>query len=240
MAASLAAAVAVTVALSLVIGATSLRLRGVAFTFATLFFQELMLLILRKLPFAGGPGGLVLQQIPPIRLAHVMMVATAAGATVAFALIRRSRLGVRVLALKGDEAAAAAVGIDATRVKLALFCASAGIAGLVGAVHGLFTASLYPDVVFSVDISLVALAVPLIGGVATATGPLLGALLYVGIRELLQVYAPGLHLTIVGLLILAVILFLRDGLVGGFARLWHRLAGAKPAGGSSALGEEEA
>jgi len=95
-------------------------------------------------------------------------------------------------------------------------------------------------VVFSVDISLVALAVPLIGGVATATGPLLGALLYVGIRELLQVYAPGLHLTIVGLLILAVILFLRDGLVGGFARLWHRLAGAKPAGGSSALGEEEA
>lgn len=56
MAAALGAAVAVTGLASLVIGATSLRLHGTAFTFATLFFQELVLLVLRKLPFTGGPG----------------------------------------------------------------------------------------------------------------------------------------------------------------------------------------
>jgi branched-chain amino acid transport system permease protein len=203
---------------SLVIGATSLRLRGTAFTFATLFFQELVLLIVRKLRFAGGPGGIVLEEILPIWLPHVLMMAAAAGATIALIVVRQTRMGLRVLAIKDDETAATAVGINATRLKLLLFCASAGIAGFTGAVHGLFASSLFPNVVFAIDLSIVALAVPLIGGAGTASGPVVGALLYVLIRELLQVIAPGLHLTIVGLLLLAVILFMRDGVVVALAR----------------------
>ncbi len=233
MAAALVAAVATAALASLVIGATSVRLRGTAFTFATLFFQELVLLVLRKLRFTGGPGGLVLSEILPVWLPHVMMMALAAGATVAVAILTRSRFGVRVLAIKHDETAAAAVGIDATRVKLLLFCASAAVAGLAGAVHGLFAASLYPDVVFSVDISLVALAVPLIGGVATASGPVAGAIVYVGIREALQLVAPGLHVTIVGLLLLGVVLFMNQGVAVAIVRAVHRsgrrAARARPA-----------
>jgi branched-chain amino acid transport system permease protein len=235
MAPALLIAIAAAVVASLIIGATSLRLRGTAFTFATLFFQALTLLILRKLPFAGGPGGIVLQEILPIWLPYVMMIALAAGATIVVALLRRSRTGIRVLALKGDETAAAAIGIDATRLKLALFCASAAIAGLAGAAHAIFAASLYPDVVFAVDISLIALAVPLIGGVATATGPVVGALLYVGIREVLQVIAPGLHLTIVGLLLLAVVLFLREGVGPALSRTLRRIA--RPSGSATAATE---
>lgn len=231
MAGALAAAMVASVLASLVIGATSLRLRGTAFTFATLFFQELVLLLLRKLPFTGGPGGLVLDQILPLWVPYVMMIAVAAGSTILLALTRRSRLGIRVLAIKNDEVAAAAIGIHATRLKLILFCASAGIAGLVGAIHGLYAASLYPDTVFSVDISLIALAVPLIGGVATVSGPLVGAVLYVGIREVLQVIAPGAHLVIVGLLLLAVILYMRDGVVVEIARRRRRRRDAVLAGG---------
>jgi branched-chain amino acid transport system permease protein len=231
---ALGVAIAASVAASLVIGATSLRLRGTAFTFATLFFQELVLLILRKLPFTGGPGGLVLNQILPLWMPYVMMIAAAAGATLVLAFTRRSRLGIRVLAIKHDEVAAAAIGIHATRLKLVLFCLSAAIAGVVGAIHGLYAASLYPDTVFSVDISLIALAVPLIGGVATVSGPLVGAVLYVGIREVLQVIAPGAHLAIVGLLLLAVILFMRDGVVVEIARRWRlRRTNAGSAGAST-------
>lgn len=219
---ALVVSLAVVLAASLVIGATSLRLKGIAFTFTTLFFQALALLILRKLPFAGGPGGLVLQEILPIWLPHVMMMAVAGGGTIAVLLLRRSRLGIRVLAIKNDELAAVSVGIDATRLKLVLFATSAALAGLAGATHALFAASLYPDVVFAVDTSIVALAIPLIGGVATAAGPVLGAVLYVGIREILQVIAPGLHLTIVGLLLLAVILFMRDGVAPTLARVAKR------------------
>jgi branched-chain amino acid transport system permease protein len=213
IAVSILAGAGATIAVFLIVGATSLRLRGISFTFATLFFQDLVLLILRKLPFTGGPGGLVLQEILPVWQPYTMMIAVGAAATIAIHLVRRSQFGIRALAIRSDESAAEAVGIDATRLKLILFCASAAIAGLTGAIHGIFAASLYPDEVFSIDISIVALAVPLIGGVATASGPVIGALLYVGIREALQVIAPSLHLTVVGLLILAIVLFLRDGIV---------------------------
>jgi branched-chain amino acid transport system permease protein len=210
---------------SLVIGATSLRLRGTAFTFATLFFQELTLHVLRKVPATGGPGGLALQDILPIWLPQLLMIALACAGTIIMLVLRRSRTGIRLLAIKGDETAGLSLGIDSARLKLALFCTSAAIAGAAGAVHGLFTASLYPDVVFSVDVSLIALAVPLIGGVATASGPALGAVLYVGIGEILQIFAPSLHVAVVGLLLLLVILFMPAGL-GPF--LMQRLGRHKP------------
>ncbi len=213
---------------SLVIGATSLRLKGTSFTFATLFLQEIVLLLVRKLPFAGGPGGIVLEEIFPVWLPHVLMMAVAGGATLAVLILRRTRTGLRVLAMRDDEGAAAAIGIDATRVKIALFCASAAIAGLTGAVHGIFASSLFPNVVFSIDLSIIALAVPLIGGAGTAMGPVLGALIYVGLREILQVLAPNLHLTIVGLVLLGVILFMRDGIAPALSRLLGRRGARAP------------
>jgi branched-chain amino acid transport system permease protein len=73
--------------------------------------------------------------------------------------------------------------------------------------------------------------VPLIGGVATGMGPLVGAALYVGLREFLQIVAPGLHLVIVGLLILLVVLYLRDGVAPSVARLLRRRPA--PAGAAS-------
>jgi branched-chain amino acid transport system permease protein len=198
---------------SLVIGATSLRLRGTAFTFTTLFFQALTLSAIRKIPATGGPGGLALQEILPIWLPQVLMIGFACAATLIMLVVRRSRIGTRLLAIKGDETAALSLGIASARLKLALFCGSAAIAGAAGAVHGLFAASLYPDVVFSVDVSLVALAVPLIGGVATVFGPLLGAIFYVGVGEILAIYAPSFQLAAVGMMLLIVILFMPMGLV---------------------------
>ena len=202
---------AAAVVASLVIGATSLRLRGVAFTFATLFFQEIALQAVCKIPATGGPGGLALQDIFPIWLPQALMIVLACVATILMAATRRSRFGIRLLAIKGDESAALALGVPAARMKLIVFCVSAAIAGAAGAIHGLFTASLYPDVVFNVDVSLTALAAPLIGGVATASGPALGAVLFVGIGEILEVYAPSFHTAAIGLLLLLVILFMPAG-----------------------------
>jgi branched-chain amino acid transport system permease protein len=197
----------------------------VAFTFATLFFQELALLFTRKLEVTGGSGGLVLQTILPVWLPHTLMVLTATGATIAMLFLLNSRAGIRLLAIKDDEDAAAAIGIEAAPRKVIVFCASAAICGLVGAIHALFTSGLYPEIVFQVDLSLVALAVPLIGGVGTAFGPVLGALLYMGAREMLQIVAPSLHLIIVGLLILLVTLFMRAGIGPELWRLMRRMRG---------------
>ena len=222
MAPALLAGPAVALLASFVIGATSLRLRGVAFTFATLFFQELALLVLRKMPISGGPGGLALQDIVPIWLPQLLMIVLACGATIVMVALRGSRTGIRLLAIKGDETAALSLGIGAARMKVALFCVSAAIAGGAGAIHGLFTASLYPDVVFNVDVSLIALAVPMIGGVATAMGPVVGAVLYVCIGEAFAIFAPSLHVVAVGTLLLLVILFMPTGLAPFIAQRLRR------------------
>ncbi len=226
----------VAVAASLVIGATSLRLRGAPFTFATLFLQELALLVVRKIPATGGPGGLALQDIFPIWLPQALMIVLACAATILMAILRRSRLGMRLLAIKGDETAAVALGVPSGRLKLGVFCLSAAIAGGAGAIHGLFTASLYPDVAFNVDVSLTALAGPMIGGVATATGPALGALLYVGVGELLEIFAPGLHTAVIGLLLLLVILFMPNG-IGPFLASRLRSRGARGERVGAAVGK---
>lgn len=235
---SLLAAAGVTAFASLLIGATSLRLRGTAFTFATLFLQELVQLLVRKLSFAGGPGGLVLEEILPLWLPHVLMIGVAALATLTVLFFRRTRTGLRAQALRDDEGAAGAIGIPGTRLKLALFCASAAFAGATGAVHGIFASSLFPGVVFSIDLSIVALAVPLIGGSGTTVGPVVGAVLYVLLREILQVVAPNLHLAIVGAVLLATVLFLRDGIVPALMRGLARRRGASRA--SPAVREREA
>ena len=189
--------------------------------------QAVFHLFFRKLPFAGGPGGIVLEEIFPLWLPHVLMMAVAGGATMLVLVFRRSRTGLRVLAMRDDEGAASAIGIDATRVKIVLFCASAAIAGLTGAVHGVFASSLFPNEVFSIDLSIIALAVPLIGGSGTALGPVLGAFIYVGLREILQVLAPNLHLTLVGIVLLLVILFMRDGIAPALARLFRLRPGGR-------------
>jgi len=214
--ASIPAAVA-----SLLIGATSLRLRGIAFAFSTLFFQEIAALVVKKLKFTGGSAGIVLNDILPIVQPYLAMVVMALVLTIAIIVVRAT-VGVRLLAIKDDETAAVASGVPTNKFKLLLFLASAGTAGAVGGIHGVFSASLYPEVVFSIDISLIALAVPLIGGAATAMGPVLGAVLYVAVREFLQVTAPSMSVTITGLLILLCILFIPEGCIGGLNRLADR------------------
>jgi branched-chain amino acid transport system permease protein len=232
---SLLAGAATALIASLIIGATSLRLRGTAFTFTTLFFQALALLVLRKIPATGGPGGLALQEILPIWLPQGLMIGLACAASLIMLVVRRSRTGIRLLAIKGDETAALSLGIASARLKLALFCGSAAIAGAAGAVHGLFTASLYPEVVFSVDVSLTALAVPLIGGVTTVSGPLVGAIFYVGIGELLAIFAPSFQLAAVGAMLLIVMLFMPMGLVPFLTQRLQRKS--QPAAPSTPLSE---
>ncbi len=217
---ALVAAAAAAVVGSLAIGLPSLRLRGVAFTFATLFFQEIVgLLVSRGGTLTGGAAGLVLTEITPLRIPYVLMLAVAWLAAVGTWLLRRSVTGLKAFAISDDELAAATAGVPTTRYKLTLFCASGAVAGIVGALHALFSASVYPQVVFSVDVSLVALTLPLIGGIGTAAGPVIGALFYMGLREFLQVQAPSLHLMVLGLLIVLTVLFFPGGLVGGVRRL---------------------
>jgi branched-chain amino acid transport system permease protein len=208
---------------SLVVGVTSLRLQGVAFTFATLFFHALLALVVRQFNFTGGAAGLVLNQIVKPNVTYYAAVGVLLLLMFVFILLVRYN-GVRIFATRDDETAAATYGIQTSNLKLYLFCISAAAAGLVGGIHGIFLASIYPDEIFSLNTSLTAVAVPLIGGIATATGPLIGALVLISLRELLQATAPAANVAITGVMIVLIVLFMPGGLVtlGQRIRAWVR------------------
>lgn len=209
------AGVAAAMAASLVIGLPSLRLRGIAFAFATIFFQAIALIVAEKaVPVTGGSQGLASAEIMPIDDLLVAMVLVAGSATLVVHVLRRSRLGLRLLAIREDETAARAIGIPTVRLKLAAFALSAAFAGAAGAVHGFFLATLFPLSVFDISTSVEPLVLALLGGSASAFGPVVTGGIYAFSQEALQQLGSELQLSLLGALLVLVVLFARDGLAG--------------------------
>lgn len=209
-----AGAAAATVA-SMLIGLPSLRLRGIAFAFATIFFQAIALIVAEKaVSITGGSQGLASVEIVPIDELLVAMAAIAGVATLVVHLLRASRLGLRLLAIREDETAARAIGIPTIRLKLGAFAVSAAFAGAAGAVHAFFLATLFPLSVFDISTSIDPLVVALLGGSASAFGPVVTGAVYALSQESLQHLGSELQLSLLGVLLVLVVLFARDGLAG--------------------------
>ena len=208
---------------ALVVGAPALRLRAVTFAIATLALAEAAritvgnsLPTVTALPAAALRGyGLTSRYL----LALGVLLLTLAVA----ALLCRSRLGLAMDAVRQDEAAARAVGINAFRLKLLAFVLSATLAGLAGGSFAYFHVSYYPTLPFSPEWTFDALVVTFVGGVGTLAGPILGAAFFVLAQELLAGSFPGLHLLLFGVLFIAVVLAAPGGLMALQARLRARL-----------------
>jgi branched-chain amino acid transport system permease protein len=132
-----------------------------------------------------------------------------------------SRWGYRWRGLHADEDAARALGVPALQSKVLVVAISAGLGGVGGGLFGLMQGSLFPDSVMGVRVSIDILIAPIIGGLGSAFGPIIGAFFVVPLLEFSNVLAQrtgffGLNTLINGMLILAVITFLPDG-------LWPRL-----------------
>ncbi|MGH3358183.1 MAG: branched-chain amino acid ABC transporter permease [Nocardioidaceae bacterium] len=215
----LAGAMAATVA-SVLIGLPSLRLRGIAFAFATIFFQAIALIVAEKaVSITGGSQGLASVEIMPIDDLLVAMAAIAGAATLVVHLLRASRLGLRLLAIREDETAARVIGIPTVRLKLGAFAVSAAFTGAAGAVHAFFLATLFPLSVFDISTSIDPLVVALLGGSASAFGPVVTGAVYALSQESLQHLGSELQLSLLGGLLVLVVLFARDGLAGILTRL---------------------
>ncbi len=124
-----------------------------------------------------------------------------------------SRLGLGIRAVREDEAAAEATGVSALRHKLLALALSTALAGLAGGAFAYYHVSYYPQHTFSPAWTFDAVLMSYIGGVGTVHGPVLGALFYVILRELLAVKLVEFHLIIFGVLFMLVVLFLPGGLV---------------------------
>jgi branched-chain amino acid transport system permease protein len=135
------------------------------------------------------------------------------------ALLIPSRVGLGIRAVREDEAAAEATGVGALRHKLLALTISTALAGLAGGAFAYYHVSYYPQHTFSPAWTFDAVLMSFVGGVGTVHGPVLGALFYVILRELLAVKLAEFHLIVFGILFMLVVLFLPGGLVEAWSRI---------------------
>ena len=220
---AMAAAVTVSGVAAFLVGLPSLRVSGLAFAFTTLFFLEICrLTVTLWTPVTGGGAGVYATRLFDANHMYYLMVGAALLTTLVVLVVRHSQVGRELVAIREDEEAAESIGINATKLKLITFTASGALAGFVGAVHGAFLGYLLPMSVFVLELTLIAIALPLIGGMGTVTGPVVAGLGYSYLREQFQVQAPSLHLILLGAAVVLVVLFMPRGIVPATAGLYDR------------------
>jgi len=217
------AGAAVATAFALLIGAAAFRLRGAYFAIGTLALGEILRTtannVLSEISTLPTPA------IAAYRLSHryYLALALAALAVAAVALLAVSRQGLGMQAIREDEEAAEAAGVGALSLKLLALAVSTSLAGLAGGLFAYYHISYYPSHPFSPHWTFDALLMTFIGGVGTLQGPVLGAVLYVVLKEYLALRWVDFHLLIFGVLFIAIVLLLPGGLVQAAARarrLW--------------------
>jgi branched-chain amino acid transport system permease protein len=216
---AMAAGAALATAFALVVGAPAFRLRGAYFAIGTLALGEILrTTVSNVLPEIST---LPAATIAGYRLAHryYMALALAVVSVLVVAALAGSRAGLGMQAIREDEEAAEACGVGALRLKLTALALSTGLAGLAGGLFGYYHISYYPAHAFSPTWTFDALLMTFIGGVGTLQGPVLGAVLYVVLKEYVALRWVDLHLLIFGVLFIAIVLLLPGGRVQAAARL---------------------
>ena len=192
------------------------KLHGDYFALGTLGFGEIVKVIfVNGGDFTGGAFGIVAPASsfdtlrPHYWVGLGLMVATA----LAIRALMRSRYGLALIAVRDDEMAASANGIDTLKVKVAAFAGSAFIAGVAGSLYTFYIFHVGPDSVFDLDWMLLPLMMTVVGGSGTLLGPILGALVMYAVFDLARIVVPDYHPVISGLTIILAMLFLPKGLM---------------------------
>ncbi|MGA8319094.1 MAG: branched-chain amino acid ABC transporter ATP-binding protein/permease [Bradyrhizobium sp.] len=206
----------------LLIGFPTFRLQGhyfalamLAYTLAILYvfewlgFQEITLPIKRDNPIAY-------MQFADPRAYTLLALAMLVGAILLTRAVERGRFGMALMAIKQNQAAAEAAGINTLVWKLRAISLSGAVAGAIGAFYAVVLLVVTPQSVFGMLVSAQALTVAMFGGVGTVWGPVIGSVILIPLAEILNAEAgsrfPGIQGVIFGLAIIGVILVAPDGL----------------------------
>ncbi|MDX2482450.1 MAG: branched-chain amino acid ABC transporter permease [Pseudodonghicola sp.] len=211
---ALIAAAAAAALFAALVGMPVLRVRGPYFVILTYGLSELVRHIVMRIESALGSFGRMLFDVPPIEVLLWWMVGLATLATLGAFVIRHSRFGAGLAAIREDEVAAETVGVPVARLKLLAFIASAAIPGAVGGLALLRTSYFEPAQAFDPVISFTIVTMALVGGTETVRGPILGALGFTLLSEFLWSSLPQLYMIVLGLTLITFILFVPRGLSG--------------------------
>jgi branched-chain amino acid transport system permease protein len=205
------------------------RVGGVYFAILTIAFAEFARVGFDHFSFTAGSSGLFLPvkqysgndlwtlRGEPVMFYYVLLAATVA-AFIGCRMLLRSRIGYFWLAIREDEEAARAAGIDTFRYKMIAVVISAAMTSFAGIIYAFYYNNLFPEQVFHISRSIEIILGPIVGGVGTLFGPILGAFLLTGMAEALTeglhaigVDVPGAKQVFYGICLLFVIMALPDG-----------------------------
>ncbi len=228
----LLAAIPVAMACGAIIGFLAFRfgVAGVYFAILTIAFAEFARIGFDHLRFVGGSAGFFLPVAQytqndlwnlrgrPVMFYYVILALTVIAFLLCHALLR-SRIGYFWLAIREDEQAARALGIDTFRYKMAAVVISAGMTAVAGVFFAFYYNNLFPEQVFHISRSIEIILAPIIGGIGTLFGPVLGAFVLTGLSEAmtellhaLGIEVPGAKQVFYGVCLLVVVMLLPDGI----------------------------
>ena len=208
----------VPVVLAILIGIPLLsRLRGDYFALGTLGMGQIIQnFCIKGGSFTGGADGLhlpatVYTSMKPYYWTGLILAILS---TALIYLLMRSRIGLALRAIREDETAAASRGIHVLAYKIFAFAASAFLCGLCGSLYSIYLFNINPEAVIKFDWALFPILMCVIGGSGSVLGPIIGAFFMTAVFNVTDIYFPGISPILAGILIVIVMEFMQDGIVG--------------------------
>jgi branched-chain amino acid transport system permease protein len=230
---------ALSAVLGTVVGYLGFRfgLRGFYFVLLTVAFAEVCRIVALNTDAVGGALGYYITftgnprqfQFQDNRVYYYVALGLMLVATAVVAAIERRRFGAYLVAIREDEGACEALGVNTFRYKMLAMVVSSFLSGVGGTFYAFYLFSLQPNAVFGIPLSVEIIIRPIVGGAGTVLGPILGSFILSPLAEASRVYFgqggwSGVHLIAYGLLLIAVVLFLPQGAYPALRRLWARPA----------------
>ncbi|MBI3634698.1 MAG: branched-chain amino acid ABC transporter permease [Candidatus Rokubacteria bacterium] len=199
-------------------------LRGFYFVLLTVAFAEVCRIVALNTDAIGGALGYYITftgnprqfQFQDARAYYYIAFALMLAATGIAAIVERRRFGMYLTAIRQEETASEALGVDTFRYKLLAMILSSFLTGVGGTFYAFYLFSLQPNAVFGIPLSVEIIIRPIVGGAGTLLGPILGSFILTPLGEVARAYfsrggLAGAHLIVYGLLLIAVVLFLPRG-----------------------------
>ena len=211
--------------LAFLLGKAILRLRGAYFALATIGINEAMKALVNNLDIFGGPIGMTLNfsvykayggAAKALGMAFYIMVGLAFAALIISHIVRTSKFGLGLQAIRENEDAAEVMGVVAPDAKTWAYVLSAIVPGMVGVLFFFKNGNVEPHVAFPLHASIELLVMVMLGGQGTVLGPILGAFAYQGMRGYFVTsdFFKDIQLSVSGVLLLLIVLFIPAGAIG--------------------------
>jgi branched-chain amino acid transport system permease protein len=207
------------------VGLITLRVRGPSFIISTIALLMIFRILFDNWQFVGGTGGVTLPLIDlPVEWVKVpyyyAFLAIAVLTVVVSYKIKHSKFGLGLRAISQDEVKAESAGIDTRMYKVVAFAISAFFVGMVGAIWGDYLNYIRPNIFLIILVAANIVLMAILGGKGTVAGPIVGTILLIAFNEAVVAYFGATQLNILGtgVLMLLVLLYFPNGVVGSLAR----------------------